>query len=347
MQTIVIHSPGDLRVEEHQEAHPPGSGEAKITISKGGICGSDLHYFHNGGFGAVRLQEPMVLGHEVAGVVAELGIGVSHLKVGDKVAVNPSMPCGKCQYCQNGQRNQCEDMRFFGSAMRFPHQQGLFRQNVTIPAQQLYPLQLDTDLTYAACAEPLAVCLHAVRQAGSLVGSNVLVSGCGPIGCLTVLSAARAGAQYITATDLSDAPLAIAAQLGAHRSVNLNSQPDALTSLAHGKGSQDVIFECSGSPKALASALEIIKPGGIIILVGLGGEIPFPLNLAVAKEVKMMGSFRFDEEFSQAADLIDRKVVDLKPFVSSVIPFGEAKSAFDLASLREKSMKVQLDFDGK
>ena len=345
MQTIVIHAPGDLRVEAHPEAPPPGPGEAKIAVSKGGICGSDLHYFHNGGFGNIKLQEPMVLGHEVAGVITALGEGVSHLQLGDKVAVNPSMPCGTCQYCLSGQRNQCEDMRFFGSAMRFPHQQGLFRQNVTLPAQQLYPLQPETDLTYAACAEPLAVCLHAVRQAGSLVGGNVLVSGCGPIGCLTVLAAARAGAQLITATDLSDAPLAIAAQVGAHRSINLNSQPDALAALAHGKGSQDVIFECSGSPKALASALEIIKPGGTIILVGLGGEVPFPLNVAVAKEVKMMGSFRFDEEFSHAADLIDRKVVDLKPFVSSVIPFGEATSAFELASLREKSMKVQLDFD--
>jgi L-idonate 5-dehydrogenase len=286
----------------------------------------------------------MVLGHEVAGTVVAVGKAVDNFALNDKVAVNPSMPCNQCSYCRANMRNQCTDMRFFGSAMRFPHQQGLFRQKINLPSEQLVRLRAATSMEHAACSEPLAVCLHAVRQAGPLSGKNVMVSGCGPIGCLTIMAAAHSGAHWITASDLSQPPLDIAVQAGANTVIDVARNTGEFQHLAKNKGTQDVIFECSGSPRALAGAFEVVKPGGTIVTVGLGGNGELPLSLAVTKEVKMIGSFRFDPEFRQAAELIDRGMIDVSPLISAVLPFHDAQKAFDLASDRSQSMKVQLDF---
>ena len=344
MYCVVIHAPHDLRVDHMDTPGAPDDNAVTVQIDKGGICGSDLHYYHHGGFGAVKIREPMVLGHEVAGTVIATGKTVEGFAINDKVAVNPSMPCNQCAYCRANMRNQCTDMRFFGSAMRFPHQQGLFRQKINLPAEQLVRLSAQTSMEHAACSEPLAVCLHAVRQAGPLFGKNVMVSGCGPIGCLTIMAAAHSGAHWITASDLSQPPLDIAVQAGANTVIDVARNTGEFQQLAKNKGTQDVIFECSGSPRALAGAFEVVKPGGTIVTVGLGGNGELPLSLAVTKEVKMIGSFRFDPEFRQAAELIDRGMIDVSPLISAVLPFHDAQKAFDLASDRSQSMKVQLDF---
>lgn len=190
-QAVVIHAARDLRIEE-MPVGEPGPGQVQVQLACGGICGSDLHYYNHGGFGAIRLREPMILGHEVAGHVAALGPDVQGLTVGQLVAVSPSRPCGTCAYCQRGQQNHCLNMRFYGSAMPFPHIQGAFRQALVADASQCAPADGLTP-GLAAMAEPLAVCLHATRQAGDLVGKSVLVTGCGPIGLLSILCARRAG----------------------------------------------------------------------------------------------------------------------------------------------------------
>lgn len=345
MRAIVAHKPHDLRVEHREAASSPGPGEVRVRIDRGGICGSDLHYYHHAGFGTVRLKEPMILGHEVAGTVIEVGADVSRVTPGDRAAINPSMPCGRCRYCLAGMRNQCLDMRFFGSAMRFPHMQGLFRDEVTLPAEQLHVVPADLDPGLAACAEPFAVCLHAVASAGSLVGRRVLVSGCGPIGCLAIVAARHAGAQEIVCTDMARAPLDIAGRLGADRAIDLGAEPDALAPFAAEKGAFDVLFECSGSGAAVAGAFEVVRPRGTIVAVGLGGEPALPLNLAVTKEIALRGSFRFDEEFGWAVGLIAKRAVDLSPLVTDTLPLTQAEEAFRLASDRARSMKVQLAFD--
>jgi L-idonate 5-dehydrogenase len=344
MKAVVIHAPHDLRVDEIAQAAPPGPGEVRIAISHGGICGSDLHYFHHGGFGTVRIREPMALGHEVSGIVAEVGSGVEGIAVGDKVAVNPSRPCGVCEYCRRDMRNQCLDMRFNGSAMRFPHEQGLFRAEVTVPAAQAVRLRPETDLALAAMSEPFAVCLHAIGKAGSLVGKRVLVSGCGPIGCLTIVAAGLAGASEIIATDIAAAPLAVAAAAGATETFDLGADPAALDRYREGKGQIDVVLECSGAAAALQAACGLVRPRGTIVAVGLGGDAPLPLSQMVAKEINMVGSFRFDEEFRIAADLIDRGRVDLRPLLTGVYPAEDANQAFAHASDKGRAMKVQLQF---
>jgi len=334
MYSIIAHGPRDLRLEETEGPAAPGAGEVAIDLQAGGICGSDLHYFNHGGFGTVRLKEPMILGHEVAGTVAALGEGVEGLAVGQTVAVNPSVPCGRCPNCRRGRANLCTDMHFNGSAMRFPHVQGLFRERLVVPAARAVPV--NGTFALAALCEPFAVCLHAAAQAGSLLGARVLVSGSGPIGCLTVLAARVAGAAEVVVTDISDAPLSIARELGADRTVNVHSAPGNVGTAF------DTGFECSGNGQGLVAGLKALRPGGRLVLVGLGDEVTLPIATVVTTEVEILGSFRFDAEFAMAAELISRGRVDPSPLITHTLPMRRAEEAFLLASDRARAMKVQL-----
>src|SRR5690348_218308 len=255
----------------------------------------------------------MALGHEIAGVVEAVGGGATHLSAGTRVAVNPSRPCGNCIHCQEGMRNQCLDMRFMGSAMRMPHVQGGFREYVTVDATQAVPIAAQLSLGEAAMAEPLSVCLHAAHQAGPLLGKRVLVTGCGPIGALMVLVARYGGAAEIIVTDVADAPLAVAERLGASRAINVVSDAAALDPWRAGKGTFDVLFEASGNQAALRAAFDVLRPGGIIVQLGLGGEMTLPLNTVVAKELQIRGTFRFDREFELALRLMGEGLLDVKP----------------------------------
>jgi L-idonate 5-dehydrogenase len=343
MKAVVIHAPHDLRIEPA----PPeelGPGDVRVRIGVGGICGSDLHYYHDGRVGTIELRQPMILGHEVSGTVEAVGGRVSGLAPGDRVAVSPSRPCGRCRYCQEGSQQHCLDMRFYGSAMRFPHVHGAFREVLVADAGQCHKVPATVSLAEAAIAEPLAVCLHAANRAGPLLGRRVLVTGAGPIGCLAVLAARRAGAAEVVATDLAPAPLAIAERLGADRVLDLKADADALAPYGRDKGTFDVLFEASGSEKALAGALAALRPGAVVVQIGLAGRFTLPLNTLVAKEIELRGTFRFHAEFALAVELLARRLVDVKPLVTATLPFERAREAFDLASDRTRSMKVQLAF---
>lgn len=344
MQAVVIHAAHDLRIDTMPQPGAPGPGEVTVRIGAGGICGSDLHYYHDGGFGTVRVRQPMVLGHEVAGTVTAAGEGVTHVAPGDVVAVNPSRPCNACRFCLAGQQQHCLDMRFYGSAMRTPHVDGGFREALVCDAAQAVPVPPGTPLTHAAFAEPLAVCLHAVRQAGPLVGRRVLVTGAGPIGMLAMLAARHAGAREVVITDLVDAPLALARRLGADAALNLRADPTALDRFAPDKGWFDVVLEASGATAALAGAMVVARPGAVIVQLGIGPENPLPLNMLTAKELTLRGSFRFHEEFAMAVEAIGSGRIDVAPLLTEVVPMAQAKAAFELAGDRSRAMKVQLSF---
>lgn len=343
MKGVIIHAPHDLRIEPI-EVVPPAAGQLRIEIKAGGICGSDLHYYHHGGFGTVRLREPMALGHEIAGVVAEVGAGVMGVAAGDRVAVNPSLPCGVCFYCRQGMRNECLDMEFMGSAMRFPHAQGGFRQSVTVDVSQAVAIPSSLSYAEAAVAEPLAVCLHAAHRAGSLMGKSVLITGCGPIGALLTLVARHAGAATIVVTDVSSFALDFASRLGATRTINVAAAPEALAEYGVNKGTFDVVFEASGNSAALGDAIKAVRAGGTIVQVGLAGDMAFSMNLVVTKEVSLIGTFRFDTEFALAIELMGKGLIDVRPLLSHTLTFTDAGAAFELASDRSKAMKVQLSF---
>ena len=344
MQALIIHAAGDLRVEDI-ETPPLGPGQIQARVRFGGICGSDLHYYQHGGFGTVRVKEPMVLGHEISGTVEAVGAQAAGFAAGDRVAISPSRPCGHCRYCQQGLQNHCLDMRYYGSAMRTPHVQGAFRQRIVCDAAQAHKLAASVSDAEGALAEPLSVALHAVQRAGPLLGRRVLVTGCGPIGALIVIAARRAGAAHITATDVGDFALRAALKVGADEAINVAARPDGLTSYTADKGSFDVLFEASGNQRALVGAFDALRPRGIIVQVGLGGEMTLPVNVIVAKEFELRGAFRFHEEFAVAVELLNKGLVDVKPLVSATLPYRDAGRAFALAADRSQAMKVLLDFE--
>lgn len=342
MKSIVIHAARDLRIEEG-EAERPGPGQVQLKMAAGGICGSDLHYYNHGGFGAVRLREPMVLGHEVAGWVTALGEGVGgDLEVGQLVAVSPSRPCGACRYCLEGLPNHCLHMRFYGSAMPFPHIQGAFREILVADAAQCVPAD-GLSAAEAAMAEPLAVCLHAVRRAGGLVGKSVLVTGCGPIGILCIVAARRAGADTIVATDLSEFCLDLARKAGADVVLNAGVG-EPLRPYEAGKGTFDVMFECTGAAPALAGGIMAMRPGGTVMQLGLGGDMAVPVQALTAKELSLTGSFRFHEEFATGVSLMRKGLIDVKPFVTHSFALADAVEAFETAGDRSRTMKAQIVF---
>ncbi|MFS2167089.1 L-idonate 5-dehydrogenase [Variovorax sp. Varisp62] len=344
MEALVIHAPGDLRVEEFETAEL-GAGQLQVRVRCGGICGSDLHYYQHGGFGAIRIKEPMVLGHEVAGVIEAVGAGVTDFKPGERIAISPSRPCGLCTYCQQGLQNHCLDMRYYGSAMRTPHVQGAFRQQIVVDTHQAHRLADSLSDAEGSMAEPFAVALHAVRRAGSLLGKRVLVTGCGPIGALAIIAARRAGAGHIVATDVGAHTLGKALKVGADEVVNVAETPDGLARFTANKGSFDVLFEASGNARALVGAFDALRPRGIIVQLGLGGDMTLPINTIVAKEFDLRGAFRFHEEFAVAVELLNKGLVDVKPLISATLSYRDSARAFALAADRSQSMKVILNFD--
>ena len=342
MKAIVVHAARDLRVED-REMPQAGPGQVLVKMAAGGICGSDLHYYQHGGFGTVRLREPMILGHEVAGYVASIGSGVSGLSEGQLVAISPSRPCHECSYCQEGTPQHCLNMRFYGSAMPFPHIQGAFREYIVADAAQCIPAD-GLSAASAAVAEPLAVCLHAAKQAGDLMGKRVLVTGCGPIGQLCVLVARAAGAVEIVATDIAPFTLSMAEKVGASRVINMAETPEGLAQYHTDKGHFDVHFECSGAAPALVAAIPALRPRAILVQLGLGGDMTLPVQAMTAKEINFRGSFRFHGEFRTAVAMMQGGRIDVTPLVTHSFALDDALGAFEMAADRSQAIKAQIVF---
>ncbi|RPI11507.1 MAG: L-idonate 5-dehydrogenase [Zetaproteobacteria bacterium] len=343
MRVCRIYGAEDLRVENVPEP-VPGRGEVLLKLGAGGICGSDLHYFLHGRIGSFIIREPLIPGHEISGTVAGVGSGVTRVKEGDTVAINPSHACGTCKACRAGRENLCSSMRFLGSASVFPHVQGMFREYFVMGERQCYPIAAAVTAGELAFAEPLSVALHAVNRAGSVLGKSVLVTGSGPIGCLIVVAARLAGATHITVTDVVDRPLETAKALGADRCIRADRLPDGAGALAEAAGEPDIAFEVSGSPAALAACLATTVRGGRIVQVAtLPAEgVKLLANQIMAREIDYVGTFRFGVEFEWAIRYLTDRRVDVKPLLSAQYPLEEAEAAFRLASDKSRSIKVQV-----
>ena len=335
-----IHGAEDLRIED-VPCPQPGPDQALVKMGAAGICGSDMHYFRDGQIGKFKIQEPLIPGHEASGVIASLGANVTGLEEGQRVAINPSHPCGTCSRCREGRENLCDSMFFLGSASVFPHAQGMFREYFLISAKQCIPVSNQVSLEELALSEPLSVGLHAVNRAGNLCGKKVLISGSGTIGCMVLLAAKLDGAEQITMVDVLEEPLAIARKVGADQTLCVKPSaapsPELLNEF-------DVAFEVSGAASALGNCIELVRRGGTIVQVGtLPVEgIHLFANQIMVKELDIRGSMRFGNVFSRAVRLLENQRLNVKPILTGRFPIAEAAKALQLAFDKTVSMKVQI-----
>jgi L-idonate 5-dehydrogenase len=332
----------DLRMVE-APLTPLVPGMVRVRFGAGGICGSDMHYFRHGRTGDFVVESPLVLGHEIAGGIVDIAAPAPDLKVGDRVAVNPSRWCGHCARCREGRPNLCENIHFMGSASKKPHMQGGFATYFDVAPSQCVKVSPDTSLAAAALAEPLAVCLHAIGRAGPIEGARGIVFGAGPIGLLTLLAARLRGMSEVAVVDVAAAPLAFAQRLGADHIVDVSIGGESLENLAQGRHF-DVAFEVSGTASGLSSAILNVRRGGTVVQIGNlpGGSVSVPANAVMAREIDLKGSFRFGHEFEQSVALIDERKIDVLSIVTAERPLSSAPDGFRLALDRSQSVKVVL-----
>lgn len=336
---VIAHGRDDLRVE-NVPVRSPEPGEAVVAIAYGGICGSDLHYWRHGAVGESILQAPMILGHEVVGTVVQAAADGTGPSVGSHVAVHPATREPTDVRFPECRPNLSPGVRYLGSAARFPHTEGAFAGRAVLPSTMLRELPSGLDLRVAALAEPASVAWHAVSRAGEIRGKRVLVIGCGPIGVLTVAISKRAGAAEVLAVDLHDKPLEIAAAVGATRTLKTNNAANIAAVDA------DVVIESSGTHRGLASAIAGATRGGTIVMVGLlpTGDQPVPVSLAITRELRLMGSFRFNDEIDDVIAALADGSLAIQPAVTHVFPVADALEAFAVAADPSVSGKVLLAF---
>lgn len=340
MKACVLYGPKDLRIEERPLSHP-APGHVRLRMGGVGICGSDLHYYHLGRVGNAVVREPMILGHELSGVVDAVGPGVEGLRPGQKVIVNPSDECGTCEWCRSGRQNLCPSLRYYGSAARTPHVQGIMADYPLVQARQCVVVDEAMPLTLAACVEPLAIALHAVSRAGNLLGEHVFISGAGPVGCLIAAVSRLNGAASVRISDMEDFPLSVAGKLGA----DIPLRADDGDALAAQENACGVCFEASGARGGMTACLRSAAPGGTIVHVGFLAEeeIAYPVNtMVIRKEATIRGSLRAYQEFPLAARLIATGRLDIGALVTATYPLERAEEAILAASDKRRSMKVIL-----
>lgn len=340
-RAVVVHGAGDLRVERIA-LREAAANEAIVAIALGGVCGSDLHYWSHGAAGESVLREPMVLGHEVVGTVLVPAADGSGPAAGVRVAVHPGTPLpGDGARYPADRPNLAPGTTYLGSAARVPHTDGAFSDEAVLPARMLRPLPDGLPFRVAALAEPAAVAWHAVRRAGEVRGRRVLVIGSGPIGALVVAVLRRAGAAEIVATDLHALPRSIAEAAGATRTL------DARDAAGVAAVDADIVIESSGTAPGLAAAVSGATRGGRVVLLGLlpPGDQPVPVARAIARELELVGSFRFVDEIDEAIEALADGSLDVSGIVTHVYSAEHALRAFETARDASLSGKVLLSFD--
>lgn len=319
MAAGVLRGVRDIVVEE-RPVPAPAPGEVLVRIGSVGVCGSDVHYYRHGRIGDFVVRSPLVLGHEAGGVVSAVGDGVAEDRVGERVAIEPGVPCRRCERCTRGQYNLCPDISFFAT----PPVDGAFAEYVAVPAEVAFPVPDSISDDAAALIEPLSVALWAHRKAGTTAGTRLLVTGAGPVGLLVAAVARAQGAAEVVVTDVDPHRLELAAAHGATRVVD-SRDPDGLTALE-----ADALIECSGAPPALASGLRAVRGGGAAVLVGMGAdESVLPVSLIQTREIRLTGTFRYAHTWPAAISLAASGAVDLDALVTGRVGLDRVEEALD------------------
>jgi len=324
----VLYGAGDLRLEQRPVPRP-GPREVLIEIRSVGVCGSDVHYYEHGRIGDFVVAAPMILGHESSGVVRATGSAVSRLAVGQRVALEPGVPCGHCLQCRTGRYNLCPDMRFFAT----PPVDGTLTRYVTVSEDCAHPLPAELSDDAGAMIEPLSVAIWANRKARTAPGARVLVTGAGPIGVLCALVAAANGASSVTITDVNATRLALAANLG----IGTVAAGHSLADLA-----ADILLECTGVSSVVADGIGALQPAGIAVLVGMGAEPtqPLPVALIQARELTVTGTFRYANAYPAAIALAAAGRLPLDGLVGARLTLGQAEEALQMGRTNPGVLKT-------
>ena len=343
MWASVLHGAKDLRLEQVPRPEP-GPGMVLLSVRRVGICGSDMHYYEHGFCGAFVPSRPFILGHELTAEVVSVAPDVTFPAIGARVTVNPARACGYCDDCKAGRGNLCRKTIMLGSASTRPPTDGAFAEFVTVRADQCHVLPPHMSDGLGAMMEPFAVALHAVKQAGSVAGKRVLVTGGGPIGLLVLITARAFGATPVTLSDVIAGRREAALKHGADfvldpANKDLSEQLHSLT----GDGF-DVIFEASGAPPALRQAFHLVRRGGTIVQIGTLGadDVPLPANHLMVNEIRFIGSFRYGNVFDEAIRLIETGRVNLEPLISEIFPLEKFSEAMQRAFAKDDVVKVQI-----
>ena len=342
MKAFYLHGAKDLRPT--QVAVPElDTDQVLVEIKSTGICGTDIHYYLHGRNGDFVLKEPLILGHECAGQIADAGGHADALPAGSRVAIDPSHPCGACRYCFTGAYNLCQNTRYFGSAATFPHVHGSFREYVPVRARNCHLMPENMPFAEAALLEPLSIALHGVNRAGNVAGKRVLVLGAGPIGQLFGLVLRHYGAECLAVSDLRQTALDRAVDLWADIPIRADD-PAQMEEAAKACDGFDVVVEASGAAAALRTAYERCRPGGVIVQVGVQSQEPqLPVNLLMQKELTIRGSFRFVHVFDKALDLLARRRLNVQPLITGTFDFADLLQGMDAAQGPD-SVKVVINY---
>lgn len=343
MQAGVLHGSRDVRMEEIPRPKV-GSGQVLLRVRRAGICGSDIHYYVHGYCGRFVPTRPFVLGHEFVATVEEVGDDDGSLDVGTRVAVNPATSCGHCEPCRAGRANLCGSVVMLGSASTVPPTDGAFAEYVVMPARQCFALPDSMPDADAAMLEPLGVALHAVRRAGPIAGTRVLVSGGGPIGLLTARAAGTLGAARVVVSEPTEGRRRLAIELGADAVLNPAGDDFVNSALAESDGGFDVVFEASGAAAAVRSSIAVTRRGATIVQIGTvsGNDVSLPVNDLMVCELSLLGTFRYANEFSEALRLVANGRITFDGFVTAVLPFDELPLALQCAAGNSDALKVHI-----
>jgi L-iditol 2-dehydrogenase len=335
LRAAVLHGPRDVRIED-RPAPAVGERDVLVEVRTVGVCGSDVHYYEHGRIGKFVVETPLILGHEVSGVVIGRGARATRHEIGQRVALEPGVPCGRCEQCRLGRYNLCPDMKFFAT----PPVDGAFASQVAIHEDFAFPLPSGLSDDAGALLEPLSVGIWACRKGRVGLGSRVLVTGAGPIGNLAMQVARAAGAAEVDVVDVNTDRLARAAQLGA--TVTAESVDEVVT---RSGGRYDVLLECTGIELVAREGIGALSPAAVAVLVGMGPEpdVRLPVALMQSREISLVGTFRYANTYPAAIALAASGRVELDGLIDARFPLAEADQALRANRENPALLKVMVD----
>lgn len=336
---VYLEEPGKI-VLRKIDMPSPGKDEVLVRIKAVGVCGSDVHYYTKGRIGDFVVRKPLILGHECSGEIVDAGEEVEGLKAGDRVVLEPGVPCRKCKYCKSGRYNLCPEMVF----MATPPVDGAFVEYLAHPADFVFRLPDRVSYEEGTFFEPLAVGLYSVERAGVKLGEKVLILGAGPIGLATLQAVINVGGTCVTVVDLYDFRLQKAKELGAMEVINAK-QIDILERL---DPDFDCVFETAGSAVTTEQGIKLTARGGTLVLIGLPAEqkINLSIHQIIAKELNLLGIFRYTNMYPKTVRLAEDGKLDLKSLISKKFSFPRVEEALKYTrDNKELNIKTVVSFD--